>query len=134
MAYRLVQRARRDVIEIWRYIADDNETAADRFIDLLTHHFRILGDNPYAGRRRDELCLGPEFPRRRILDPLPCGEAGSDHSARGAWPPRSGFVVRALAILLRPRIQQALHGIHQLAGREGLLQKRAARRQRWNRG
>jgi toxin ParE1/3/4 len=58
MAYRLVRRARRDVIEIWRYIAEDSESAADRFIDLLTHHFRMLGDNPYAGRRRDELRLG----------------------------------------------------------------------------
>jgi toxin ParE1/3/4 len=58
VAYRLARRARRDVIEIWRYIAEDDEAAADRFIDLLTHHFRILGTNPYIGRRRDELRLG----------------------------------------------------------------------------
>jgi len=32
-----------------------NESSADRFIDLLTHHFRLLGDAPYAGPRRDEL-------------------------------------------------------------------------------
>jgi toxin ParE1/3/4 len=58
MAYRLSHRARRDVIEIWAYIASDNEPAADRFIDLLTHHFRLLGENPYLGRRREELRRG----------------------------------------------------------------------------
>jgi toxin ParE1/3/4 len=58
MTYRLTKRARRDVLQIWRYIAEDNESAADRFVDLLTHHFRMLGDNPYAGRRRDELRRG----------------------------------------------------------------------------
>ena len=56
--YRLAKRARRDVLQIWRYIAEDNERAADRFIDLLTHHFELLGENPRAGRRRDELRPG----------------------------------------------------------------------------
>lgn len=55
MTYRLSGRARRDLLEIWRYIADDNETAADRFIDLITHRFHLLGKNPYAGRSRDDL-------------------------------------------------------------------------------
>ena len=58
MAYRLTKRARRDVLDIWLHIAADNESAADRFIDLLTSHFRILGDFPEAGRKRDELCIG----------------------------------------------------------------------------
>ena len=56
--YRLTRRARQDVLRIWRRIADDNEPAADRFIDLLTHHFRLLGDFPQAGRRRDQLRSG----------------------------------------------------------------------------
>ena len=43
---------------IWLRIARDNEPAADRFIDLLTHHFRLLGKNPHAGRRREELRSG----------------------------------------------------------------------------
>jgi len=51
MAYRLTRRARRDVIDIWRYIAADNEPAADRFI-------RLLGDVPSAGRSRDEIRPG----------------------------------------------------------------------------
>ena len=58
MTYRLTRRARRDVLNIWRHIAGENEPAADRFINLLTHHFRLLGDNPHAGRRRDELRPG----------------------------------------------------------------------------
>jgi toxin ParE1/3/4 len=58
MTYRLARRARRDVLNIWRHIAGDNEPAADRFVDLLVHHFRLLGDNPYAGRQRDELRSG----------------------------------------------------------------------------
>jgi toxin ParE1/3/4 len=58
MAYRLTRRARRDVLHIWRYIAEDSEAAADRFIDRLLHHFRILGDVPQAGRQRDEIRPG----------------------------------------------------------------------------
>ena len=58
MSYRLTKRARRDVLDIWRTIAKDNESAADRFIDRLTHHFRILGDVPHAGRVRDDIRPG----------------------------------------------------------------------------
>lgn len=58
MTYRVSRRARRDLIGIWCYIADDNESAADRFIDLITQRFQPLGKNPYAGRSRDELRPG----------------------------------------------------------------------------
>jgi toxin ParE1/3/4 len=58
MTYRLSVRARRDLIEIWRYIASDNESAADRFIDFITQRFKILGETPYAGISRDELRPG----------------------------------------------------------------------------
>jgi plasmid stabilization system protein ParE len=43
MTYRLARRARRDVLKIWQHIAEDNERAADRLIDLLTHYFELLG-------------------------------------------------------------------------------------------
>ena len=46
MAHRLTVRARRDVLNIWRHIAADNQDAADRFVDLLTHYFRFLGEIP----------------------------------------------------------------------------------------
>jgi toxin ParE1/3/4 len=58
MTYRLTRRARRDVLDIWRYIAQDNEPAADRFVDLLVRHFQSIGNNPHIGRRRDELRSG----------------------------------------------------------------------------
>ena len=58
MTYRLTRRARQDVLSIWKYIADDDETAADRFVDLLTGRFGLLGDNPHLGRRRDDLRAG----------------------------------------------------------------------------
>lgn len=56
--YRLSQRARRDLVEIWNYIAEDNEAAADRFIDLLVTSFRLLGQNPRLGRSREDLHHG----------------------------------------------------------------------------
>lgn len=58
MTYRLTRRARRDILNIWSHIAEDSESAADGFIDLLLHHFRLLGDVPYAGRQREELRSG----------------------------------------------------------------------------
>jgi toxin ParE1/3/4 len=58
MTYRLTRRARRGLLGIWNYIADDDEQAADRFIELLTRRFRLIGQMPHAGRRRDELRVG----------------------------------------------------------------------------
>jgi toxin ParE1/3/4 len=58
MKYRLTRQARRNVLSIWAYIAEDNEGAADHFFDLLTQHFAMLGKNPYAGRAREELRPG----------------------------------------------------------------------------
>lgn len=58
MAYRLTRRARLDILDIWNFIAADDEAAADRFVDALTRRFLVLGDNPYAGRARDELRPG----------------------------------------------------------------------------
>jgi toxin ParE1/3/4 len=67
------------VLQIWQYIADDNEPAADRFIDLLIRYFSLLGDNPRAGRRRDDLRRGyRSFPVKdylilyRIAEPGVC--------------------------------------------------------------
>lgn len=48
-------QARRDLIEIWQFIADDSETAADRFLDRIEKVLAMLRDNPLAGRARPEL-------------------------------------------------------------------------------
>ncbi len=53
--YRLSERSRSDLDEIWLYIASDSATAADRFIDELVGKFETLATQPGIGRTRDEL-------------------------------------------------------------------------------
>lgn len=53
--YRLSVQSRLDLNEIWLYIAADNVTAADRFIDELVSRFQTLAAEPGIGRTRDEL-------------------------------------------------------------------------------
>ena len=48
-------QARLDLIEIWSFIADDNEVAADRMLDRFEKALRMLRDRPMAGRQRSEL-------------------------------------------------------------------------------
>ena len=50
--------ARSDLSEIWDYIADDNETWADAFVDLIDQKFQALASQPKMGRARDELVEG----------------------------------------------------------------------------
>ncbi|MFH0789091.1 MAG: type II toxin-antitoxin system RelE/ParE family toxin [Pseudomonadota bacterium] len=44
-----------DLVEIWGYIAEDNEAQADAFIDTLDRKIHILAERPNMGRPRDEL-------------------------------------------------------------------------------
>ena len=57
MALKIVRtpRARLDLIEIWNFIADDNEPAADRLLDKMDAVLRTLADKALAGRARPEL-------------------------------------------------------------------------------
>ncbi|SCM79662.1 Plasmid stabilization system [uncultured Pleomorphomonas sp.] len=48
-------RARLDLIEIWTYVADDNEAAADRLLRRIDSALDMLADTPLAGRARPEL-------------------------------------------------------------------------------
>jgi len=48
-------RARLDLIELWDYIAEESETRADAFIDLIDEKFQILAGNPNMGRARREI-------------------------------------------------------------------------------
>ncbi|MDD4891297.1 MAG: type II toxin-antitoxin system RelE/ParE family toxin [Phycisphaerae bacterium] len=63
--YTMTDVAEVDLVEAGVYIARDNPSAADRFVDQLEHVCQMLADNPSAGRRRDELGLG--------LRSFPCG-------------------------------------------------------------
>ena len=51
-------RAEEDLVRIWRYIADDNETAADRLLDRFAGIAQKLAGHPEAGRSRSELTDG----------------------------------------------------------------------------
>jgi len=46
---RVSAKADRDLIGIWKYIAAENESAADRFFDLLHEKFRALAAAPGIG-------------------------------------------------------------------------------------
>jgi toxin ParE1/3/4 len=48
-------QARRDLIQIWQFIAHDSEIAADRFLSRIEKTLAMLRDNPLAGRARPEL-------------------------------------------------------------------------------
>jgi toxin ParE1/3/4 len=49
-------RARQDLIEIWRYIADDSgEPRADRYLRRLNDVVSYLAQQPLMGRQRSEI-------------------------------------------------------------------------------
>lgn len=53
--YVLTPRAKRDVNDIWDYIASDNIEAADRVLDALESAMVKLAKSPGIGHRRDAL-------------------------------------------------------------------------------
>ena len=50
--------AKIDLADIWDYIAEDNESRADAFIDNIDQKFHVLAEQPAIGRPRDELAEG----------------------------------------------------------------------------
>jgi toxin ParE1/3/4 len=65
---RISRPARRDLDEIWFFIAQDSLSAADGFVDDLTDKFSLLASFPQMGRSRED--LGPElhsFPVKNYL-------------------------------------------------------------------
>jgi antitoxin ParD1/3/4/toxin ParE1/3/4 len=53
--YILTPRAKRDINEIWEYIASDNIEAADRVLDALESAMVKLAKSPGIGHWREEL-------------------------------------------------------------------------------
>ncbi len=45
----------KDLLDLWDYIADENEIAADGVLDRIEAVLEMLADNPEAGRLRPEL-------------------------------------------------------------------------------
>jgi len=59
---------RSDLAEIWDYIAEDNESPADAFVDFIDKKFQQLASHPNMGRPRDELEEGlRSFPVGRYV-------------------------------------------------------------------
>ena len=52
------QLARNDLIDIWNFIAEDNLDAADHLRQRFEEVIRLIGQNPEAGTRRDDLAKG----------------------------------------------------------------------------
>lgn len=57
MTIRIVRTpaAAEDLTDIWAYIAQDRERAADTLLDRFGRRLEMLADNPYAARARPEL-------------------------------------------------------------------------------
>ncbi len=53
--YRISDAARTDLDEIWFYIAQDDVSAADKFIRAIVMRFPKLATMPLMGRTREEL-------------------------------------------------------------------------------
>ncbi len=50
--------AEEDLVEIWKYIADDNPTAATQTVEAIEARFHLLAKQPEMGRNRSELREG----------------------------------------------------------------------------
>lgn len=59
--FALTRRAREDLIEIWRYVADDNADAADRLLDRIADACEQLAERPELGPRRDDIRPGMRY-------------------------------------------------------------------------
>lgn len=54
----LTPATRRDLAEIWSYIAEHNTDAADRVLAAIGLVVEMIASHPYVGRSRDELSSG----------------------------------------------------------------------------
>ena len=55
---RISPRAKADLDEIWTYIAQRNEQAADRLVDRITERCEMLGRQPMIGESVGEISPG----------------------------------------------------------------------------
>ncbi|MGK2741786.1 type II toxin-antitoxin system RelE/ParE family toxin [Tepidicaulis sp. LMO-SS28] len=60
-ALHVTKKARADLLEIWRYIAENDPVAADRVLDLLDETSRKLLAHPELGPARDDIRPGLRY-------------------------------------------------------------------------
>ncbi|MBD2364182.1 type II toxin-antitoxin system RelE/ParE family toxin [Anabaena minutissima FACHB-250] len=53
--YRLSQQAEQDLEDIWTYLAQQNQIAADKQIAQILNRFPMLAQFPDMGKKRDDL-------------------------------------------------------------------------------
>ena len=53
--YRLSEAAEADLLAIWVFIAQDNAPTADRVLNRIYNAFLLLGEQPGAGHKREDL-------------------------------------------------------------------------------
>ena len=58
MKLQFTRQSTQDLDDIWDYIAQDNQDAADGFIDLLREKCQLLAETPEMGRERPEITDG----------------------------------------------------------------------------
>ena len=58
MKLKLTKQSKRDLDEIWDYIAQDNPDAADGFIESVYEKCCLIAERPKIGRERHELVAG----------------------------------------------------------------------------
>jgi toxin ParE1/3/4 len=66
-------RAKSDLVEIWGYIADDNEDRADAFVDRIDQKLLTFASNPTMGRARQKASKFSCWAVRHLLPPDPQG-------------------------------------------------------------
>ena len=57
-SFRFLPFARRDLNEIWEYIAQENLDAAERLVERIEELCELIATRPQLGRRREELAPG----------------------------------------------------------------------------
>jgi toxin ParE1/3/4 len=55
--FTIAPAAESDLDEIWQYIAENNETAAEKFIRELARKFELLASNKEIGTRQDDFMI-----------------------------------------------------------------------------
>jgi toxin ParE1/3/4 len=51
-------QAKRDLLDIWMYLAEGSQRAADRLLDQFETTLKLLASHPGMGKLRDELAPG----------------------------------------------------------------------------
>jgi len=52
------RRARLDLIDIWRFVAEDDPNAADRLLETIDAKCSLLRDHPFLGQAREDIRHG----------------------------------------------------------------------------